>query len=88
MGITKIPEQTIITCDFCERQKLTGKDPAWLLSGRLTYQCDGLDYQGNAVGPGDNVTRELCDRCYDAALAALSEAYYKIKRGTNDQAKE
>jgi len=65
MGITKVPERVIITCDFCSREKQKGKDPAWLLGGRLTYCCDGLDYQGNAVGPGDNVRRDLCDRCYD-----------------------
>ena len=90
MGERIIPEQRIVSCDFCERVRLKGKDPAWLLSGKLTYQCDGLDFQGNAVGPGDNVTTELCDRCYDKALSALSEAYLKIARlkEASDEQKE
>jgi len=72
MGITKIPEKIIITCDGCHCVKGESKK-SWAHSGTIHFMCDGLDYQGAPVGPGDNSKCVFCDNCYFIAKEAMRE---------------
>ncbi len=72
MGITKIPEKIITDCDCCGIVKEDNRK-AFTMDGRITFRSEGLDYQGEAVGPGDNTTSIFCNRCYENAKRAMIE---------------
>jgi hypothetical protein len=71
MGVKVIPEQKIVTCDSCGADF---KNKAHSYSGRVSYTCDGLDFQGHAVGQGDNRSYIFCDECYFRVTKALKES--------------
>lgn len=73
MGIVKIPEKIITTCDGCGCVKGESKK-SWAESGTIHFHCHGLDYSGHAVGPGDNSKCVFCDNCYHIAKEAMREA--------------
>ena len=72
MGIVKIPEKTIITCDCCQKNK-EEFPRSFAMEGTIHFQCHGLDFQGHAVGPGDNTKSIFCDSCYLTAKEAMTK---------------
>lgn len=72
MGIVKIPEKTIITCDCCGLDKAENRK-AFTMNATVKFNSEGLDYQGEAVGPGDNTTSIFCNSCYDALKWGLTK---------------
>jgi hypothetical protein len=79
MGITKIPEKIITTCDCCGLIKEENRK-AFTMNGRISFHSEGLDYQGEAVGPGDNTTSIFCNGCYEAVKRGLIEYLKKYKK--------
>lgn len=65
MGIVNIPARTIITCDRCgiERSNDFKKD-VFTMEGRISLECEGLDYSGVAVAAGDRSKYIFCNSCY------------------------
>jgi hypothetical protein len=71
MARKEIPARVETTCDRCGNIRET-KSKSWALSGKLSMSCNGLDYQGCAVGPGDSFHFEFCDACYNAARMVVA----------------
>lgn len=61
MSRTTIPEKKILKCDGCGK---VANDNHFPSSGVFKISCNGLDFQGCAVGPGDMLTYDFCDSCY------------------------
>jgi len=97
MGITKIPEQTIITCDLCGMKKDDRDYRYWSMSGSIHMSCAGLDYQGAAVGPGEDSKYIFCNGCYREISERVrwciqnpiysKQAVDKMKKDLNDRHK-
>jgi len=45
MGIVKIPEKIITTCDCCQLVKEDNRK-AFTMNARISFNSEGLDYQG------------------------------------------
>lgn len=75
MGIVKIPEKTVYTCDACERNF---EKVAHSLEGKMSMSCEGLDYHGVAVGPGDRYSAIFCNKCYLKIRDGLAELIKEI----------
>lgn len=88
MAIKKIPEKIIITCDRCGDEKLnkTNADyKKWSANGTVTFTCEGLDYSGAAVGPGDACKLIFCNTCYDKVVFAIRQELFN---GSTEEAKD
>ena len=65
MGTIVHPAVEITTCDMCGKVKESKDYKLWSLSGTIRMTCEGLDFQGSAVGPGENMKWIFCNRCYN-----------------------
>lgn len=79
MATQIIPEQKIVTCDFCKKDR-KGNDRygAVLKLGKAA-----LDYQGSAVADG-SLSWDLCDKCCDRILNVLDEAIHAIQKDSRN----
>lgn len=57
---TKIPETTVVTCDFCG--KTNEQKGLFRTDAHIQIQRNALDYQGCAVANG-GASLDLCDSC-------------------------
>jgi hypothetical protein len=70
-----IPARTETTCDVCNRTcDLNNRRK----SGIVNVGCNGLDYQGMAVGPG-GFRLEVCDECLGYINDAIDSCVQSIK---------
>lgn len=70
MAVKNVPAQTVITCDRCGVECKTRN---YIHNSKLTLVRAGLDFQGQAVADA-SIRADLCDRCSDKVLAAVSAA--------------
>lgn len=64
-----IPEKHETICDRCKRE-IRNDDQ---LEAGVVFHCNGLDYQGYNVGPGDHYAFDLCSGCYSFVKSAFEE---------------
>lgn len=78
---TKIPAQTIIKCDVCQKEcDIYNRKQ----SGELIINQDALDFQGNACANG-NTNFDLCDNCLNRIIKALNYEIETIRMSVNEK---
>lgn len=78
MGIVNIPARIITTCDRCGIERSSNfKSDLFTMEGTIYLKCEGLDYSGVAVAPGDRIKYILCNECYIKTRASLEKELEK-----------